>query len=83
MFKGETEVLDANGKKVELPANVSKREIEDGKYIIVMTNQNNKTLYGVDDKNISCFYLNSTSLRSGLMETARTFTPVAFSSSWR
>ena len=49
--QGETEVLDANGKKVELPANVSKREIEDGKYIIVMTNQNNKTLYGVEDKN--------------------------------
>ena len=49
--QGETEVLDATGKKAEIPANVSKIEIEDEKYVIVMTNQNNKTLYSVEDKN--------------------------------
>ncbi|MBO4292950.1 MAG: WG repeat-containing protein [Clostridia bacterium] len=49
--QGETEVLDATGKKVEIPANISKRAIEDGKYSIVMTNENNKTIYSIEDKN--------------------------------
>lgn len=49
--QGETEVLDATGKKVEIPANISKIAIQDGKYSIVITNENQKTTYGVEDKN--------------------------------
>lgn len=49
--QGETEVLDATGKKVEMPANISKIAIQDGKYSIVITNENQKTTYGVEDKN--------------------------------
>lgn len=49
--QGETEVIDATGKKVEIPANISKIAIQDGKYSIVITNENQKTTYGVEDKN--------------------------------
>ena len=49
--QGETEVLDATGKKVKIPANISKIQVADGKYNIVMTVNENSTLYSVEDKN--------------------------------
>lgn len=49
--QGDTIVLDAAGNKVDIPSNVSKIAVADEKYNIVMTNQNNKTIYSVEDKN--------------------------------
>ena len=48
---GETEVLDATGKTVEISSNISKIQVADGKYNIVMTSGENRTLYGVEDEN--------------------------------
>lgn len=49
--QGETTVLDAKGNKVEIDSNVSKLPVADEKYNIVMTVKEDKTLYGVEDKN--------------------------------
>ena len=48
--QGETQVLDAKGNIVDIPANVSKLPIAEEKYNIVMTSVENQTLYGVEDK---------------------------------
>ena len=47
----ETIVLNSNGEKTNLDPNVSKIEVANGKYNIVITNTENETLYGVQDNN--------------------------------
>ena len=46
---GVTTVFNTNGQKVELNPNISKLDVN-GKYDIVITNSENETLYGVEDK---------------------------------
>ena len=47
---GKTEVLDSEGKNANMAGNVSKSIVADGKYTIVIKNENNKTLYGIENE---------------------------------
>lgn len=46
---GKVEVYDTTGKITNMSENVAKLSVADGKYIIVITNEENKTLYGIQD----------------------------------
>ena len=47
---GTTEVFDADGKKVDISENIFKISAADGKYNIVITNSDEKTTYGLENK---------------------------------
>ncbi len=44
-------VFDTQGKETNMSANITKQSVADGKYTIVIDNENNKSMYGVEDLN--------------------------------
>lgn len=46
---GNIDVYDAKGNKSNIESNVYKFSVEDGKYSIVITNNNNESLYSLED----------------------------------
>ncbi|MBR3003276.1 MAG: WG repeat-containing protein [Clostridia bacterium] len=46
---GKTEVLNSQGKIVNMSKDISKLSTADGKYTIVIKDEDNKTLYGIED----------------------------------
>lgn len=48
---GKIEVFDVDGKLTNMSNNIAKLSAADGKYLIVITNEENKTVYGIEDKN--------------------------------
>lgn len=47
---GTTEVYDSNGKITNMSSNISKLSVENEQYTIVISSEDNKTTYGVEDK---------------------------------
>ena len=49
-INGKIEVFDAEGKLTNMANNIAKLSAADGKYLIVIANEENKTVYGIEDK---------------------------------
>ncbi|MBR0350690.1 MAG: WG repeat-containing protein [Clostridia bacterium] len=48
--EGTVDVYDAKGNKSDLPSNIYKYDVADGKYNLIITNKDGKSLYSVQDK---------------------------------
>lgn len=47
----KTVVYDTQGKEVNISADITKQIVANGKYIIVINNEKNKSMYGINDSN--------------------------------